>query len=441
LTEHHDEFRRGAIPIVATIFGCAVLAAADVWLRRLLPDDLSPLLALLGPGAGVLMGWGLSETKSASRASTAEDDRGRATLSEDGAASGPSALSRGPIDNREIDDAIDAPSTSPASNSAVERAVAELRGYPMFTEILNKQMLSVTDLSETTAASILKNLTAVDVQLTGLLNFLQQSGSNDQVAKVVTQIESQMGGCRELLDRFAERQLEDARLGREQRSKIGEETVGVLTVLEGVNGIARQTMMLSLNVSIEAARAGDAGRGFAIIATEIRKLASGVQTLSIDVQTRIEGLTRMVTIDLQEQEGRRERLEHEAIEKIRATLSALTDNLMMLIAHQRDILQKVESEGESIARPILDLMGSIQFQDIIRQQLEQLSRMAEMVGDHIQAIEVMLEAPQGEMGEETLSLKLDNMFNNYVMASQRETHMAVHGQSGSLEAVSLIEMF
>lgn len=441
MTEHHGQSRRGAIPIVATVFGCAALAAADIWLRTRLPDNLGPLLALLGPGAGALLGWRLAGAKRTLRQPAVEDERGCEATTEDGPASGQFALPRGPIDNAEIDGDIDALPTSPASNPSVERAVTELRSYPTFTEILNKQMLSVTELSETTAASILKNLTAVDVQLTDLLNFLQQSGSNDQVAKVVAQIESQMGGCRELLDRFAERQLEDSRLGSEQRSKIGAETVGVLEVLEGVNGIARQTMMLSLNVSIEAARAGDAGRGFAIIATEIRKLASGVQTLSIDIRTRIEGLMRMVTVDLQEQASRRELLEHDAIEKIRETLSALTDNLMMLIAHQRDILQKVEGEGESIARPIMNLMGSIQFQDIIRQQLEQLSRMAEMVGDHIQAIEVMLEDPRGDMDEETLSQKLDNMFNNYVMASQRETHMAVHGESESVKAGSLIEMF
>jgi methyl-accepting chemotaxis protein len=440
LTEHHGASQR-AIPIVATMFGCAVLAAADVWLRTRLPDSLGPLLALLGPGAGVLMGWRLSGAKRASRVSAAEDESGHAATSGDGAVSGALALSDGSIEDAEIDGDIDALPPSLAPNPEVERAVTELRTYPTFTEILNKQMLSVTDLSEATAASILKNLTAVDVQLTDLLGFLHQSGSNDQVAKVVEQIESQMERCRELLDRFAERHLEDARLGGEQRSKIGQETVGVLTALEGVNGIARQTMMLSFNVSIEAARAGDAGKGFAIIAAEIRKLASGVQTLSIDIRTRIEGLMRMVTIDLQEQASRRERLEHDAIEKIRETLSALTDNLMMLIAHQRDILQKVESEGESIARPIMDLMGSIQFQDIVRQQLEQLSRMAEMVGDHIQSIEVMLEDPRGGMDEETLSQKLDNMFSNYVMASQRETHMAAHGHSESVKAVSLIEMF
>jgi methyl-accepting chemotaxis protein len=124
----------------------------------------------------------------------------------------------------------------------------------------------------------------------------------------------------------------DAGLGFEQRSKIGEETVGVLTALEGVNGIARQTKSLSFNVSIEEARAGDAGRGLSIIATEIRTLASEVQKLSTDIRARIEGLMRMVTVDLQEQANRRERLERDAIDKISETLSALTDNLMTLIA-------------------------------------------------------------------------------------------------------------
>jgi hypothetical protein len=174
LTEHHGASQR-AFPIVVTMFGCAVLAAADVWLRTRLPDSLGPLLALLGPGAGVLIGWRLSGAKRTARAPAAEDDRSHPATSGDGAASGPFTLSCAPIDDGEIEGDIDAPPTSPASNPEIERAVTELRSYPTFTEILNKQMLSVTELSETTAASILKNLTAVDVQLTDLLNFLRQS--------------------------------------------------------------------------------------------------------------------------------------------------------------------------------------------------------------------------------------------------------------------------
>jgi methyl-accepting chemotaxis protein len=299
----------------------------------------------------------------------------------------------------------------------------------------------VTQLSEAAAGSILSNLNGVDARITGLVTYIQQSGSNDQFGRIVAQMESQMRQCRELLDRFALRQEEAARLGLQQRSKISADTRSVLDALEGVSGIARQTTMLSLDVSIEAARAGEAGKGFSIIASEIRKLASEVQTLSTGVHGRVESLMRTVAVDLQDQSMRREQADREAIANITDGLDALTENLATIIAHQRDLLQKVEIEGEAITRPIMDIMGSIQFQDIIRQQLEQLDHMAGMVDEHIRAIGGMLEDRRDDLGEDRLSEKLDNMLSGYVMAQQRETHLAAGGHAGAPESGSLIELF
>jgi len=433
--------RRSAIPIVTTVLGCAVaFAVADAALRPLLPHSLTPLLPLIG----VVVGWFAARRRSrADRevpadvpASAATSPTTTVTISPqypppDGRSASPSVV----ID-KEVHESLAEPYVA-----AMDRIRKSLDGYAVFTEILQGQLRSVTGVSEAAAGSILANLTSVDDKFTALLRFIQEAGSSTEVASVITQIESQMRGCRELLTQFAERQQADAQIGVQQRSRIADDTSRVLEVLEGVNGIARQTSMLSINVSIEAARAGEAGKGFSVIAAEIRKLASEVQALSADVQSRVQALMRTVTVDLQDRVSQREQEERAGISVISQTLVSLTDNLTTIVSHQRDVLQKVEAESATVARPIMDIMGSIQFQDIIRQQLEHLARMAAVVDSHIASITERRDAPGAASDQNTLSSKLDEMYESYVMGEQREAHKIAMGQDIAPKVGSLIEMF
>lgn len=94
---------------------------------------------------------------------------------------------------------------------------------------------------------------------------------------------------RETLEFVADLNKQSATVTR-QLSSLQSETNNIGTVLDVIKSVAEQTNLLALNAAIEAARAGEQGRGFAVVADEVRSLAQRTQSSATEIETLISNL-------------------------------------------------------------------------------------------------------------------------------------------------------
>lgn len=154
------------------------------------------------------------------------------------------------------------------------------------------------------------------------------------------------------------RLVEELQQSATQVSLVAQQSEKIGSILDTIRGIAEQTNLLALNAAIEAARAGEQGRGFAVVADEVRSLAQRTQESTAEIQRMIEQL----------QSG------SDAVQATMTTSLQHADACTKLSQESGELLQSIDDVVNRVADHMIQISAAAHEQSTVAEQIDQSSQ-------------------------------------------------------------------
>jgi methyl-accepting chemotaxis protein len=333
-----------------------------------------------------------------------------------------------------------------SSSVAAMEVGQELEQIPKYNDVVRGQLHTVVAETEAAAYNVVEQLQTIDTVVTELSTFIDSTTqeSNALLGKAEDRIEHNRVLLTDL-DTYIEQRMTEAATDQVRIAKVVDDARSLTSLVALIKNIAKQTNLLALNAAIEAARAGEAGRGFAVVADQVRKLSSESELAVAQINSGIEAVANSIQSQFADKLSHSNiNEERDALGKFASQLNELGDSYKEVTEHETQVLITVTDSSRRLSDMFMNALASIQFQDVTRQQVEQVINALDRLDSHTGMLAKRLENFQDpDFKLVPLSQHLDEIYGNYVMDSQRMAHSSATGQSSgpATSSSSKVELF
>ena len=260
---------------------------------------------------------------------------------------------------------------------------------PLFAssmQVLEQQVHTGVHSSEASALLTIAQLTKIQHINTQLHD--QAAHALQHTNSITQQMQNLSVQSQDALLRFEQQQLQMAQLQAKKDAQITDamrEIEHLITpLLEVIRSIAQQTQLLSFNAAIEAAHAGDHGNGFKVVATAVRELAQQTGDAAKQIADGIESLQKAAQANsVNHSQEIADTLG--GMQSMRDLLASNVQQSSALLPFMQDLSLRMDAGTGEIRSHVVTVLGAMQYQDILRQLLEQVAQGLHTLSSHSQS--------------------------------------------------------